>query len=70
MDHFTSQGRAAFASAVSLSVLAGMAVSLRMLAKTVVKAGYGADDWWIIFGLLSFYVSEGVLIWGNSCSLS
>lgn len=66
MDGFTPNGRAVFASAVSLSFLAGVAVGLRLLTKSFVQTGFAADDFWIVLALISTFVSKGVVIWGES----
>lgn len=48
-----------------LTVVATIAVSLRLLSKNFVKASYAADDWWIIASLLWIYAACGFLIWGG-----
>ena len=66
MKDLNSAGRTAFTSGLVLCVLAGLAVGLRLLTKSFVKTGFSVDDAWIVVALLSFYVSEAVLMWGRS----
>lgn len=67
MDGLTPNGRAVFASTVSLYFLACVAVALRLVAKSLVKTGFAADDFWIVLALVSSLVSKGFVIWGESC---
>lgn len=66
MYGLNSDGATAFNSALAFFILSGISVGLRFYTRTLVKAGFAADDWWILAALLSFWIAEAVLIWGQS----
>ena len=59
-----SGGREAFWSAIIFAIIAGIAVSLRLISKIFTTATYGADDWWSLASLVLFYAWVAVVIWG------
>lgn len=65
MESINSNGKAAFATAVVFAVLASAAVGLRLLTRNYRKVKYGADDWWIVSALISFYIFIAVMLWGE-----
>lgn len=64
MAKLPSTGREVFNTAVAMTVLATVAVFLRLLAKRCTKTGLKADDIWILLALASFWAYVGVIIWG------
>ena len=60
-----SENRLTTVFGVVFGVLALVTVVLRLLSKRCVKAGYSADDWWILAALAFYYVVVGLLLWGR-----
>ena len=65
MAHLNFNGERSFDSGIAFLLLAIIAVALRLYSKTLTKAKYAADDWWIIVSLVSFSVWVGVEFWGQ-----
>lgn len=66
MPDLNHDGVRTFALGLTFGILAGIAVALRFIARTLVKAKYGWDDWWILIALLICYAYLGVMFWGKS----
>lgn len=64
MDHVSSTVYNIIVSAVTMGIIATIAVFLRLSAKRLTKAGFTIDDYWITFALVSFWVYIGVMLWG------
>lgn len=64
MGPVSSTGYNIIVSAVTMGILATMAVFLRIIAKRLTKAGFTIDDYWIMFALVCFWVYIGVMLWG------
>ena len=62
MEPLTADGMSIFVTGIVFGILATIAVALRLLTRSFVKAKYGWDDWWIIFTLLAFYAYLGLVI--------
>lgn len=65
MTSLSSTGHGIIGSGISLAIVSSIAVVLRLSAKRATKAGFAADDYWIIFALVTFWVYLGVELWGN-----
>lgn len=65
MDSLSSTGHGIIGSGISLAIVSSIAVFLRLSAKRATKAGFAADDYWIIFALITFWAYLGVELWGN-----
>lgn len=50
---------------VAMTILAGIAVFLRLLARPRTGASYAADDGWIAASLALFYAYMGLQIWSK-----
>ena len=66
MPTLNADGVHTFAMGVMFAILGGLAVVLRFVARTLVKAKYGWDDWWIVLALLVCYAYLTVIFWGKS----
>lgn len=64
MTSLSSTGHGIIGSGISLAIVSSIAVVLRLSAKRATKAGFAADDYWIIFALVTFWVYLGVELWG------
>jgi hypothetical protein len=60
----SAQSRAATTASTLVAVLAVTAVVLRFFTRRITKAGIGADDWWILVGLLFTLLTGGLLLFG------
>lgn len=49
---------------ISLIVLTFLFASLRFFIRAKSKAAFGKDDIWLLFSLITFYTSIGILLWG------
>lgn len=47
-----------------MGVLSSIALALRIWAKSTTKAGFTADDYWILFSLATYWTYAGVMMWG------
>lgn len=65
MENLTPAARASLTVGITLSVLAGVAVLLRLVAKRLVKSGLAADDWWIVGSVVMMWVAGSILAWGE-----
>ena len=65
MNRLSSTGHEIIASAVTMVIVASIAVLLRLSAKRLTKVGLTVDDYWIIFAVISFWVYVGVMLWGK-----
>ena len=54
---------------VFMVLLTGSAVFLRFAVRKKQKLFFGADDWWVLGGLVTFYMASGFIIWCRYCSL-
>ncbi len=52
MENLTPTAHATLIVGTTLSILAGVAVVLRLVTKRLVKSGLAADDWWIVGSVL------------------
>ncbi|KAI9782522.1 MAG: hypothetical protein M1816_001860 [Peltula sp. TS41687] len=66
----SAESEASFIVAVTMAVLAGLAVALRLLTKTWTKAGYAVDDWWLLFSLLTMYAYVGLIEGGGGLDIT
>lgn len=64
MGKESTQSAATTTASTVVATLAIVAVTLRFLTRRITKAGLGADDWWILIGLLFFVVTGGLLLYG------
>ncbi|KAF7513473.1 hypothetical protein GJ744_008767 [Endocarpon pusillum] len=64
MENLTPTAHASLTVGTTLSVLAGVAVVLRLIAKRLVKSRFAADDWWIVGSVLTMWVAGSILAWG------
>lgn len=62
-------GKTEFITAIFFAVLATFAVALRLYARTLSKARYGWDDWYIVVALICFYGYLADTTWGE-CSIN
>ncbi|KAH6706285.1 hypothetical protein BKA61DRAFT_580541 [Leptodontidium sp. MPI-SDFR-AT-0119] len=62
--HPSAQARATTTASTIVSVLAVISVALRFWTRRIIKAGYKADDWWILVGLVFMLSTGGVLLYG------
>lgn len=65
MENLTHTAHATLALGTTLSVLAGLAVALRLITKRLVKSAFAADDWWIIASVIMMWVAGSILAWGR-----
>ncbi len=63
--HGTSQSTGNTVVSAIITVVAIICVALRFYVRVHMKAGVGADDWWILAGLLSFLLTAGLLLWST-----
>lgn len=70
MISLSSTGDSIIGSGIALAIIASIAVLLRLATKKVAKAGLAADDCWITFALVTFWVYVGVELWGNMSRLA
>lgn len=66
MYGLNSQGQAHFNTGISGSVIATVAVGIRIFCKLRYKAGIHADDYWMISSLGLMWLSTALIIWGTS----
>lgn len=55
MKELTDLGYATFVVNILFPILATIAVLARLWTRRLLKTGLGADDWWIIAGLIAYY---------------
>lgn len=55
MKELNDIGYATFVVTILFAVLATAAVLARLWTRRLLKAGMGADDWWIIAGLIAYF---------------
>ncbi|KAF7503814.1 hypothetical protein GJ744_003255 [Endocarpon pusillum] len=55
MKELNDLGYATLVAAILFAVLAAAAVLVRLWTRSLLKAGLGADDWWIIAGLVAYF---------------
>ena len=55
MDGLDSIGYSTLVVCIFFAILATAAVIARLYTRRLLKAGLGADDWWIIVGLIGYY---------------
>ena len=65
MVHLNINGKRSLGSGIAFLVLALVAVVLRFYSKSLTKAKYAADDWWIILSLVAFSGWVGIEFWGK-----
>ena len=63
MIDLSAEGRRAFILVVVFLVFATVSVALRLYTRVIIKAGFGLDDFWIVFAMLVFWVYIGLDIW-------
>ncbi|MCJ1266221.1 hypothetical protein MMC22_006104 [Lobaria immixta] len=68
MNSLSSTGHGIVGSGIPLAIVSSIAVVLRLSAKRATKARFAADDRWIIFALVTFWVYLGVELGGNVLS--
>lgn len=61
----SSHSRVAFVVTIVFDALAAVAVVVRFLTRTVIKAKFGLDDWFIVLALLCLWVVAAMNIWGK-----
>ena len=64
MVPLSEDGKRSLGSGVAFTVLATVAVALRLLTKVYTKGRWAADDSWAIVSLLSLFARMGVEFWG------
>ena len=53
-----------FSLSIIMLILTGLAVLLRLVAvKAITKLPFAAEDWWLLFSLISFYAYMGIQLW-------
>lgn len=60
----SASGRTTTVVSTLMAILAVIAVALRFWSRKMSRAGYGADDWWILVGMLLMVVVGGILVSG------
>lgn len=66
LDNLSDQGKEGLILSTVCCGIAGIAVALRFICKSVLKTGYHADDWFIVATLATYWASAGVTIWGKN----
>lgn len=61
-----TSGKDTLGSGISFIVIAIGAVSFRLYARIITKAGLAADDWLICISLLGYVTAFGVELWGGT----
>jgi hypothetical protein len=64
MVQLNANGKRSLGSGIAFLVLAPIAVPARFYSKSLTKAKYAADDWWITLSLVAFSAFFGVELWG------
>lgn len=70
MVKLNEAGHRSLDSGVAMTVLATIAVLLRLLTKSHSKASWGADDFFAFAAFLAMYAWLGVMLWGASSNKS
>lgn len=65
MGQVSQQAQATNLATAVLGVIAVIVVILRFITRRITKAGVAADDWWILVGLLSWFMAGGLLLYGE-----
>ena len=65
MVHSNPNGNKFLGSGIAFLVIATLAVALRLYTKTLTKAKWAADDWWICLSLVGFFAWIGIEFWGK-----
>ncbi len=65
MVQLNANGKRSLGSGIAFLVLAPIAVPARFYSKSLTKAKYAADDWWITLSLVAFSAFFGVELWGE-----
>lgn len=63
IQKIVSMGSSIFESATVMVLLATIAVIIRFVSKTLTKAGFSSDDYWIFLSLAAFWTYFGSLCW-------
>jgi hypothetical protein len=61
----SAQAQATTLASTVVSILALITVILRFVTRKLTKVGLGADDWWILIGLIIMFLTEGLLLYGT-----
>ncbi|KAL8859669.1 MAG: hypothetical protein Q9178_003783 [Gyalolechia marmorata] len=64
MTNLTHEGKATLVSGIAFTVLASIAVGLRILSKAYTKTSWAADDSWAVLGLVALFALATAEIWG------
>ena len=64
MAKLNSTGKMVMGSGVAFTVLATVAVALRLLAKLYTKTSWAADDSWAVVSLITLFAWTAVEFWG------
>ncbi len=64
MHHLPDGSRNTIIVACIILTLAWFAVVLRFYTRWITKAGFAADDWWILVGILLSLITGGTLLFG------
>lgn len=65
MENLTPKAHATIVVGTTLSVLAGVAVALRLVTKRLLKSGLAADDWWVVASVVMMWIVGSLLAWGK-----
>lgn len=70
MKELNDLGYATLVVAILFAVLAAAAVLVRLWTRRLLKAGLGADDWWIIAGSIAYFGFTANAIYSITLPLS
>ena len=62
-------GKTVIVTSIVFPLIAIVAALLRLISKRFVKAGFAADDAWIVAAVVFMIVLEGVQIWSELLSI-
>ena len=65
MVHLNPNSKRSLGTGIAFLVIATLAVALRLYTKTLTRAKWAADDWWICLSLVGFFSWTGVQCWGK-----
>lgn len=63
MDDILSSGPPTVKSSLIMGIFSGIAVAVRLYAKSITKVRFTTDDYWILFSLASYWAYIGLMIW-------
>ncbi|KAI4149426.1 MAG: hypothetical protein LQ341_001322 [Variospora aurantia] len=64
MVHLNADGKRSLGSGIAFTILAAVAVTLRLFSKVYTKAPWAADDSWAVLSLIALFAWMAVEFWG------